>query len=93
LLLGSSVYFFSLRAQHHDARFAIFVDTDANSRMTLRVGNQLLGLLILIGERNARYSLTGFDSTRIRPPIEDIEGRSPPGAVSAFLLSDSDAIG
>jgi hypothetical protein len=46
-----------------------------------------------VGPPNALHPLTVLDSTRVRPAIEEVEGRAPLCAVGALLLPDSDAIG
>jgi hypothetical protein len=53
LLLGGAIDLFALRAQHHDAGFTRLVHANADARTTLWVGNQQLGLLVLIGELDA----------------------------------------
>ena len=91
-LLAGAIDHFALRAQHHDAGLTPFVHANADAWTPLWVRNQQLGLLVLIGERNALHPLTVLDSTRVRSAIEDIEGRAPICAVGTLLFPDSDAI-
>ena len=55
LLLGGAIDHFALLAQHYDAGFPRFVHANTDARMSLWVGNQQLGLLVLIGERDALH--------------------------------------